>query len=132
MWCVPTLPRWELSERTSYDTTSMPGTLGMRTAWQTSRSRLGSMRNGPRVTRTTLSFASAGPANATSAARVKTARLDGIVTSARRVALAGQRRQELAVFEDTESPDRGRLTGPAPRQGPARALTARAATTART
>src|SRR4029453_2170916 len=111
MWCVPTLPRWELSERTSYDTTSMPGTLGMRTAWQTSRSRLGSMRNGPRVTRTTLSFASAGPANATSAARVKTAGLDGMVPSVCRVALADQRRQELAVFEDTDSPDRGREAG---------------------
>src|SRR5262245_3682172 len=128
----------------------MPGTFGMRTAWQTSRSRLASMRNGPRVTRTTLSFASAGPARAARTARERTTRLDGMVTSACRLAPGGQRRQELAVFEDTESPERGRRTAgrahdglhrPAcsgararlqPPPGPARAFTARAATTART
>src|SRR5262245_4229088 len=150
MWCVPTLPRWELRERTSYDTTSMPGTLGMRTAWQTSRSRLASMRKGPRVTRTTLSFASAGPAMAASATRAMTTRLDGMVTSACRVASAAQPRQELAVFVDAKSPDWGREAGERARDGllsrtcsgararlqpppgPARAFTARAATTART
>src|SRR5262245_53732846 len=88
----------------------MPGTFGMRTAWQTSRSRLASMRNGPRVTRTTLSFAVAGPAKAASATRAQTTRLDGMVTSACRVAFAAQPRQELAVFEDTESPERGMRT----------------------
>src|SRR5262245_20126190 len=128
----------------------MPGTFGMRMAWQTSRSRFASMRNGPRVTRTTLSFAVAGPARAASATRAQTTRLDGMVTSACRLAFNGQRRQELAVFVDSKSPDWGRriagrahdgLHRPAcsgararlqPPPGPARAFTARAATTART
>src|SRR5262249_34495299 len=102
----PTFPCLLTRERTSYDVSSMPGTLGTRTAWQTSRSRSASILKGPSVTRTTLSFARTGVARHRVSASAAVERRVGMHTS-RRAAIAPGRGESI-IYRPTAQKSLGR------------------------